>query len=337
VLERDFWKSKQGRIWLFIFAYVGLLGFYSLIDFGFEKSVVMGFSGLLQAMLIFMVAAGFSIIFGLLDVLNFAQGGFFMLGAYVGLTVYLSTPLESVSPEVAFLLSLGAAALVGIVLGLLTEVTLIRPLYERPVFTLLLTFGLSAVIREIVLIIPQWGPAAKPPPAPPPFLDSRFFLFDQQFSVYRLFIIGAGFAIMIGVILLLRFTRIGIIIRAGLENPEMVEALGINVRNVFTVVFIVGTVVATFGGMVQTPFRGAYVEMGDEFLLSAIIVVIIGGIGSFEGTAIASVMVGLTRAVAAGISLEHFQAPVLEELSILAFMIIVLFVQPSGLFGREEE
>ncbi len=324
--------SGQGT-WVFIAVYLAALLLYGAIDFGLESTVVILFSGLLQAMLIFMVAAGFSIIFGLLDVLNFAQGGFFMVGAYVGVTVYTGIPADAMSRELAFLLSLGAAILTGLVLGAVTELGLVRPLYDRPIFTLLLTFGLSAVLREVVQLI--WGPAPLPPPNAPASLTQQFTLFGQPFSVYRLFIILIGFAMMFGVLLLLKRTRIGIIIRAGLEDREMVEALGINVRRVFTLVFIVGTMVATLGGMVVTPFRGAFLEMGDEFLLSAIIVVIIGGLGSYEGTAIASIMVGLTRAVAAMVSLEYFKAPVLEELSILAVMIFVLLIKPSGLFGRE--
>ncbi len=327
--------SRQNRSWLFVFAYLGVLFLYSLLDFGFELTIVTGFSGLLQGMLIFMVAAGFSIIFGLLDVLNFAQGGFFMLGAYVGVTVYVGLP-ATVPTNIAFLAGIGASILTGIILGAVAEIGLIRPLYQRPVFTLLLTFGLSAVIREVVILIPGWGSAAKPPSPIPPFLSGSFELFSHSFAVYRLFIIGMGIAMMIGVLLLLRFTRIGIIIRAGLEDSEMVQALGINVRNVFTLVFIVGTIVATLGGFVVTPFRGSFIDMGDEFLLAAIIVVIIGGLGSYEGTAIASVMVGLTRAIAELVSLEYFKAPVLAELSILAVMVLVLLIQPSGLFGREE-
>ena len=327
-------KSRTSRTWLFIAGYLIVLLGYSIIDFGFNTAMIMGFSGLLQGMLIFMVAAGFSIIFGLLDVLNFAQGAFFMIGAYVGMTVYLTLPPEIIPADLAFLIGIAAAVGIGFLLGLVTEVGLIRPLYSRPVFTLLMTFGLSAVIRETVLIL--WGPAQLQVAPAPPMLDSSFTLLGQSFDVYRLFIIAMGIIIMVGVLLLLRFTRIGIIIRAGLENSEMVEALGINVRQVFTIVFVVGIVVATLGGMIVTPFRGAYITMGDDFLLSAIIVVIIGGLGSFEGTAIASIMVGLTRAVAAQISLAYFSAPVLEELSILAVMVFVLLVQPQGLFGREE-
>ncbi len=326
--------SRPARTWLFIAVYLAALLLYSLADFGVETSVVTGFSGLLQGMLIFMVAAGFSIIFGLLDVLNFAQGGFFMVGAYIGVTVYNAIPLAAMPRELAFLVSLGAAVLVGIVLGALTELFLIRPLYERPIFTLLLTFGLSSVIREVVQLI--WGPAPLQPPTAPASLTRQFALFGQQFSGYRLFIIVIGLGMMVGVLILLKRTRIGIIIRAGLEDPEMVQALGINVRRVFTLVFIVGTLVATLGGMVVTPFRGAFLEMGDEFLFSAIIVVIIGGLGSYEGTAIASIIVGLTRALAERVSLTYFGAPVLAELSILVVMVIFLLVQPRGLFGREE-
>lgn len=327
-------ESKLARTWVFIVSYLGLLMLYSLIDFGLPTSIVTGFSGLLQGMLIFMVAAGFSIIFGLLDVLNLAQGSFFMVGAYIGITVYNGIPPESMSRELAFLVSLGAAILVGVIIGAVTEMWLIRPLYDRPIFTLLLTFGLASVIREIVQL--TWGAAPLTPPTAPEALTAQFELFGQSFSVYRLFIIIVGFVMMFGVMIILRRTRIGIIIRAGLQNPEMVQALGINVRRVFTLVFILGTVAATFGGMVVTPFRGAFLEMGDEFLLSALIVVIIGGLGSYEGTAIASIIVGLTRAIAERVSLEYFGAPILAELSILVVMIIFLLVQPSGLFGREE-
>lgn len=327
-------ESRLARTWVFIVSYLGILLLYSLIDFGLPTSVVTGFSGLLQGMLIFMVAAGFSIIFGLLDVLNLAQGGFFMVGAYIGITVYNGIPPEAMSRELAFIVSLGAAVLVGVVIGAITEIWLIRPLYDRPIFTLLLTFGLASVIREIVQLI--WGAAPLTPPAAPEALTQQFELFGQPFSVYRLFIIIVGFAMMFGVMIVLRRTRIGIIIRAGLQDPEMVQALGINVRRVFTLVFILGTVAATFGGMVVTPFRGAFLEMGDEFLLSALIVVIIGGLGSYEGTAIASIIVGLTRAIAERVSLEYFGAPILAELSILVVMIVFLLVQPSGLFGREE-
>ncbi|MBN1967462.1 MAG: branched-chain amino acid ABC transporter permease [Anaerolineae bacterium] len=326
--------SRERRSWAFVLLYLGVLLGYSLLDYGFDTTMLTGFSGVLQGVLVFMVAAGFSIIFGLLDVLNFAQGAFFMVGAYVGVAVYTSIPTEAMSVELAFLIGMGAAILTGLMLGAVTELGLVRPLYKRPVFTLLMTFGLAAVLREVVRL--YWGPAPLTPPNAPPALTEQFVIFGQPFSVYRLFIIGMGLVMMIGVLLLLRFTRIGIIIRAGLEDREMVQALGINVHRVFTLVFVVGTVVATLGGFVVTPFRGAYLEMGDEFLLSAIIVVIIGGLGSYEGTAVASIMVGLTRAVAERVSLEYFGAPVLAELSILAVMVFVLLVQPSGLFGREE-
>jgi len=115
----------------------------------------------------------------------------------------------------------------------------------------------------------------------------------------------------------------------------MVEALGINVRRVFTLVFILGTVVAAIGGMTAAPFLGAYPAMGTQFLLTAIIVIVIGGMSSFEGTAIAAILVGLTRATAEQISLQYFNTPILASVSALVFMVIVLLVRPTGLFGRE--
>src|SRR5690606_7475356 len=181
-----------------------------------------------------------------------------------------------------------------------------------------------------------YGPQPRQPLAPPSFLSGTFVLFGQQQSVYRLFIIGLGLAMMIGVFLLLNRTRIGIIIRAGVQDSEMVQALGINVRRVFTLVFLLGAALAGLGGIAIVPYQGATLEMGNQFLILAIVVVVIGGMGSYEGTAVASIVVGLTRAVAEQLSLEHFDAPVLAETSILLLMIAVLLVQPSGLFGREE-
>jgi len=120
------------------------------------------------------------------------------------------------------------------------------------------------------------------------------------------------------------------------QDAEMVQALGINVRRVFTFVFVLGAVLAGLAGIALVPYQGATLDMGNQFLIMAIVVVVIGGMGSYEGTAVASFIVGLTRAVAEQMSLKHFDAPVLAETSILLLMIAVLLIQPSGLFGREE-
>ncbi|MCI0395944.1 MAG: branched-chain amino acid ABC transporter permease [Chloroflexi bacterium] len=289
-------------------------------------------SGLYQGMLFFLVAAGMSIVFGLLDVLNLAQGSFFMLGAYAGFAIYGALP-EGTPTTVRFVAALVGAVLAGGLLGGVVEIGLLRPLYQRPIFQIVLTFGLAIAIEQVVRTI--YGPAGLVPIQPPAVLDTTFSLLGGRFETYRVFIIAVGFLLMVSISLLLQRTRLGIVIRAGVQDSEMVEALGINVRRVFTLVFILGTAVAALGGMTAAPFLGAFPGMGGQFLLTAVIVIVIGGMSSYEGTAIASILVGLTRATAEQLSLQYFNTPVLASISILVFMVVVLLVKPNGLFGRE--
>jgi branched-chain amino acid transport system permease protein len=273
-----------------------------------------------------------SIVFGLLDVLNLAQGAFFMLGAYAGFSIFGALP-EAVPVWARFVAALVGAVLAGGLLGGLTEVALLRPLYSRPVFQIVLTFGLSLAVVELVRSL--YGPAALVPIQKPELLSGTFGVLGGRFETYRLFIILVGLALMVGISLLLQRTRLGIVIRAGVQDREMVEALGINVRRVFTLVFALGTAVAALGGMTAAPYLGASPGMGAEFLLTAIIVIVIGGMSSYEGTAIAAILVGLTRATAEQISLQYLNTPVMASVSSLVFMVVVLLVRPNGLFGRE--
>jgi branched-chain amino acid transport system permease protein len=289
-------------------------------------------SGLYQGMLFFLIAAGLSIVFGLLDVLNLAQGAFFMLGAYAGFAIYGALPPE-LPVEARFVAALLGATVFGAAAGAVMEVGLLRPLYARPVFQIVMTLGLSTAINEIVRAV--YGPAGLVPIEKPAALSATVTVLGGQFEAYRLFIIAIGAALMAGISLLLQRTRLGIIIRAGVQDSEMVQALGINVRRVFTLVFALGTAVAALGGMTAAPFLGAYPGMGTDFLLVAIIVIVIGGMSSYEGTAIASLLVGLTRATAEQVSLQYFNTPILASVSILVLMVIVLLVRPTGLFGRE--
>ena len=331
-------SPQHRRAWVLIMLYIVFMIGLSWIDFGYNTAGQTIFRGVLLGMLVFLVASGLSLIFGLLDVLNFAQGAFLLVGAYFGYDVYTnlhsylgiddpSTTLRFIS---GFLAGIFAVGLIGAII----EIGLIRPLYERPIFQIVLTFGLSSIFLD--LVERGYGPDPKQPLDPPAFLEKSFTLFGQSLSYYRLFIIGIGLVMMVGVYLLLNRTRIGIIIRAGVQDPEMVQALGINVRRVFTLVFVIGAALAAVGGVALIPYQGATLEMGNQYLILAIVVVVIGGMGSYEGTALASLVVGLTRAVAEQLSLEHFDAPVLAETSILMLMIVVLLVQPSGLFGRGE-
>jgi branched-chain amino acid transport system permease protein len=289
-------------------------------------------SGLYQGLLFFVVAAGLSIVLGLLDILNLAQGSFFMLGAYSGFFIYSALP-EGTPVTVRFIAALIGATITGGVLGALVEALLLRPLYVRHIFQIVLTLGLSTAIEQAVRTI--YGPAGLIPVDPPAILDTTFTIFGGRFETYRLFIIAVGFILMVTISLLLRRTRLGIVIRAGVQDSEMVQAMGINVRRVFTLVFALGTAVAALGGMTAAPFLGAYPAMGTQFSLIAIIVIIIGGMSSFEGTAVASILVGLTRATAEQLSLQYLNTPILASISALVFMIVVLLVRPTGLFGRE--
>ncbi len=310
---------------------LGLLA-VNLIVFKPGTMAVVTLSGLYQGMLFFLIAAGMSIVFGLLDVLNLAQGAFFMLGAYAGFAIYGALPAGT-PIEARFIAALVGATLTGGLAGALMEIGLLRPLYARPVYQIVMTLGLSTALNEVVRAI--YGPAGLVPIEEPPLLATTFTIAGGQFETYRVFIIAVGAALMVGISLLLQRTRLGIIIRAGVQDSEMVQALGINVRRIFTLVFALGTAVAALGGMTAAPFLGAYPGMGTDFLLVAIIVIVIGGMSSYEGTAIASLLVGLTRATAEQISLQYFNTPILASVSILLFMVAVLLIRPNGLFGRD--
>jgi len=293
-------------------------------------------SGLFQGMLLFLVASGLSIIFGLMDVLNFAQGNFFMLGAYVSYSLHHSPQMTEAIPDpnLRFLLSVIAAVVVGGVLGIFLERGLLRPLYSRPLFQLVLTFGVAIVMTEAIKLI--WSTTPYSWTALFGFREGFFELFGQRFNTYRLFVIAIGLILIFAIALLLRRTRIGITIRAGVEDSEMVEALGINVRAVFTLVFMLGCAVAAFGGAIAAPFLGASIGMGNTFLLSAIAVVVLGGLGSYEGTAVGSLLVGLAAAVVANfVSSPAFNQPVFASMTPMLLMILVLFLRPRGLFGKE--
>jgi branched-chain amino acid transport system permease protein len=324
-------------LWLVIGLIGGLL-LFSLVttlssggDLGSFGITVM--SGLFQGTLLFLVASGLSIVFGLMDVLNLAQGAYFMIGAYVAWAFHHSPDFAFIPPDLRFVLAIVLATLVGAVLGVILERVLLRPLYARPIFQIVLTFGVAMVISEIIKFI--WGTAAFAWVTPFTIGSGSFDIFGQQFSAYRLFVIAAGFALMIGIAILLQRTRIGIIIRAGVEDSEMVEALGINVRLVFTGVFTLGSAVAALGGGIAAPFLGASLGLGNAFLLGAITVVVLGGLGSYEGTAIGSILVGLAIAIVAKFSTEFLNQTVWSSMTPMIVLILVLLLRPSGLFGEE--
>lgn len=292
-------------------------------------------SGLFQGMLLFLVASGLSIIFGLMDILNLAQGTYFMLGAYVAYDIQHPGGVIDITravpdPNLRFPLAVLGAVLVGGLLGVVLERGLLRWLYNRAVFQLVLTFGVGLVMTEAIKFI--WSTTPYSWTEVFGLRTQAFQLFGQEFSVYRLFIIGMGFVLVFGIALLLRRTRIGIIIRAGVEDREMVEALGINVRAVFTLVFTLGCAVAALGGAVAAPFLGASSSLGDAFLIQGIAVVVLGGLSSYEGTAVGSILVGLAIAVAQDAAIGT-SLSVLPSITPMLLLILVLLIRPSGLFG----
>lgn len=327
-----------------ILVIVGLLVF--IIGFAFVSAggdpatfTITLLSGLLRAMLLFLVAAGLSLIFGLMDILNFAQGAYFMIGAYLAYDLqhpnsgFINAANVLLDPNVRFVVGIVLAVIVGAVLGWVLERGLLRPLYDRPLFQLVLTFGVSIVMLEAIKFI--WGTTPYSFTERIGIQDTTITLFGAQFSAYRLVIIAVGAVLVVAVALLLRRTRIGIIIRAGVQDPEMVSALGINVRAVFTLVFTLGCALAAFGGAVAVPFLNASISLGSIYLLASIAVIVLGGFGSFEGTAVASVLVGLAWATMEQFSVRPEVGTVWASITPMLMLALILLLRPSGLFGED--
>ncbi|PDY45488.1 branched-chain amino acid ABC transporter permease [Bacillus pseudomycoides] len=276
-------------------------------------------NGVSTGMLIFLLAAGLSLIFGLMSVLNFAHGGLFAWGAFTGVWLFNMTS--------SYVLALIGAILMGMFLGFVLERFLIRPVYGNHVRQLLVTLGGMLVLSECIKVF--WGP--NPISAKLPTWLQGSLTFDGIILIkYRLFVIIVGVLIYIGLMLLLRKTKIGLMIRAGVIDKEMVQALGINIKAIFSFVFLLGAGMAALGGFLLAPYSGViFAEMGMQYAILAFIVVIIGGLGSVQGSAIASLIVGLAGA---------FTAYYLPDLSLAINMLMLLFflvVKPTGLVGEK--
>jgi len=275
-------------------------------------------NGLSRAMLLFVIAAGLSLIFGLMGVVNFAHGVMYALGGYVGVMVVGVFQ----SFWVALLLSPIIIALVGIAI----EYGTIRPLYGRdPIYSVLLTFGLTIVIEEGIFLI--WGPGPRQFTAPE-FLQGPIELFGTFYPRYRLFVIVFGIVVAISLWLFLQRTRIGMIVRAGNLDSQMVEAMGINVRRVFTGVFAIGIGLAAMGGVIAGPVFSVYPTMGTAILIDAFIVVVVGGLGSIRGSLVGALIVGISKSVGATYISDYV------SLLLFVLMIAVLVVRPYGIFGQ---
>jgi branched-chain amino acid transport system permease protein len=276
------------------------------------------FTGLALGAVYVLLAIGLSLIFGMLTVVNFAHGAFYVLGAYVGYTV--------LDYGGNFWLALVVVPLVVGGLGLAVERTLIRPLYGRGIDDpLLLTFGLGYVLIELVRI--AYGKTGLPFDTPEA-LQGAVDIGIGYFPLYRLFVIAATAVILGGLWLLLEKTSFGLIIRAGARDPQIVRILGVDVGRVWLIVFGLGTGIAALAGLMAAPLQGVSPEMGSTILAEAFVVTVVGGMGSLMGAVVAGLLVGVV------VSMTSLLAPEMAKVSIFALMAIVLLIRPQGFFGR---
>jgi branched-chain amino acid transport system permease protein len=283
-------------------------------------------TGLGLGALYFLAASGLSLIYGLMRVLNFAHGAFLTLGGYLGYQVASSFGADSRSWPV-FLLSLVVGAASGATFAAIVELVLIRRLYEREIEQVLVTVGIG--LAAVALVIGIWGSDARPYPAPA-WMSQATDVFGAQVPNSRFVCILAAVAVFVLLNLLLGRTRYGLIIRAGVENRSMVAALGIDVRRSFTAVFVLGGALAGLGGVLAGLYNASLSPgTGDSLLIFAFIVVVIGGLGSIRGAAVAAVAVALIQQFA-----NYYAASGVGDLMVVLALAVVLLVRPAGLFGR---
>ncbi len=284
-----------------------------------EVAVNLLVNGLATGILIFLLASGLTLIFGLMDVLNFAHGGIFAWGAYTGVWLFHETG--------SFAISLLGAIAMGMLIGWILERFLIRPVYGNHIRQLLITLGCMLVLSECLKVF--WGPNPIRT-ALPDLLEGSWQFGGIILIKYRLFVIVVGIILYLGLAWLLKHTKVGLIIRAGVMDKEMVQALGFNIKSFFSFVFLLGAGMAALGGALLAPYSGVvFAEMGMHYAVLAFIVVIIGGMGSVKGSAIAALLVGLIGA---------FLAFYLPELSLAVNMLMLLFVllvKPTGLIAEK--
>jgi len=272
----------------------------------------------------FLVASGLSLIYGLMGVLNFAHGAFLTVGAYA--TWLAISKLGGVPVLPRFLLGALAGLVVGGVFAALVELVLIRPLYGRHIEQVLVTVGLALSVTALVGAI--WGQDARTVAAPA-WTGATTHVLGADVPNDRWIEIAAAAVVLVGLNAFLRRTRYGLIIRAGVENRAMVTALGIDVRRAFTLVFALGGVAAAVAGVLSTLYFGTVdPQKGTSLLIFAFIVVVIGGLGSLRGTAVAAVVVGLVQQYA-----NYYASSGLGDLSVVLLLGLVLLARPQGLSG----
>jgi branched-chain amino acid transport system permease protein len=296
--------------------------------------VVQLFNGLQLGVLLFLVAAGLTLVFGVMDFINLAHGVQYMLGAYLAVSFYNLTG----SFYAAVALALPAALLCGLAL----EMLVFRHLYERDhLEQVLATFGVILFLNQGVKLL--WGAAPLNLPVPELLSGSVELMDGLRYPVYRFAIIACGLLVAVALSLLVNHSRIGMLVRAGATNAPMVAALGVDIKRLFMVVFGVGAMLAAFAGVMVAPILSVEPGMGDQLLILAFVVIVIGGIGSIRGAFIAALLVGVIDTLGRSFTTDTLRlllapaaartiGPALASMAIYLLMAVVLAVRPAGLF-----
>lgn len=299
--------------------------------------IVQILNGLQLGVLLFLIAAGLTLVFGVMGFINLAHGVQYMVGAYLAVHFYGWTG--------HFGLALPLALATALVIGLLLELAIFRRLYDRDhLDQVLATFGIILFLNEAVKVV--WGPLPLSLPTPE-LLSGSFVLMDGLlYPTYRLAILAAGLAVALALWLVVMRTRVGMLMRAGATNPDMVSALGVDIRRLFLVVFGFGAMLAGFAGALAAPILSVESGMGDNLLIVAFVVIIIGGIGSIRGAFFAALLVGLVDTLGRSLATDVLKlvlapatanqvGPALASMLIYVLMAGVLCVRPQGLFAAK--
>ena len=276
-------------------------------------------NGISFGMILFLIAAGLSIVMGLMGIVNLAHGALYMVGAYVGWTIAVQLKLD-------FGLAVIAGGFGGALVGLLIERIFLRRLYKRPNEQVLLTFGFVYILSNICIWI--WG-GYRRLQFTAPALYGSMHIGGMPFAKDRLAIIAIGIAVAIALWYLQNKTRMGAIVRAGMDDKEMTMGLGINLERVFTFVFFLAAFIAGSAGVIGAQLLGAYSWLGTDILLYALIVVVVGGLGSVQGALLGALVIGLIDTFGKALF------PQFAMFTIYLAMIVILLAKPSGLLGRK--
>jgi branched-chain amino acid transport system permease protein len=292
-------------------------------------------NGLGFGLMLFLLAAGLTLVFGIMDVLNLAHGSLFMSGAYVAAQAHQQSG--------SFVAAIALAVIVTVIVAALLEVLLMRQLYKRDhLAQVLATFGVILVADDIVKMI--WGPSPVMAPTPAALSGPIEIIDGLPYPAYRLVILGAGVAVAVALYLLVNHTRVGMRVRAGASDRPMAELMGVHVGRIFNGVFLLGAALAALAGALMGPIVAVQVGMGEQILIPALVVLVIGGIGSVRGAFVAALLVGLVDTIGRAFLPMLLRAtlppataadlgPLFAEVAMYALMVVVLIFRPSGLFS----